>query len=35
MKNNLTDPVVAQPPVMKSAATGEQVKKPAVPVSQV
>ena len=33
MKNNSTDSVVAQPPVMKIAATGEQMKKLAVPVS--
>jgi hypothetical protein len=35
MKNNSTDSVVAQLLVMKSAAIGEQMKKLAVPVSQV
>jgi hypothetical protein len=35
MNKNSTDSEVAQPLVMKSAATGEQMKKLAVPVSQV
>jgi hypothetical protein len=35
MKNNSTDSMMAEPLVVKSAATGEQMKKLAVPVSEV